>query len=94
MMISQTEQVAYVEMRWNDAAKYSAKARELRDLAAWIAAQTGTVDAALATEADRIEAAAVAIRTQCESLAGWAEWKAENIDGMEGLQDWFASQVH
>jgi hypothetical protein len=92
-MISQTEQVAYVGMRWNDAAKYSAKARELRDMAAWIEKQTGTVDAALATEADRIEAVAVAIRTQCESLAGWAEWKAENIDGMEGLQDWFASQA-
>jgi hypothetical protein len=90
-MASQTEQVAYVGMRWNDAAKYSAKAQELRDMAAWIAKQLGTVDAALATEADRIEVVAAKIRVQCESLAGWAEWKAANIDAMDSLQDWFAN---
>jgi deferrochelatase/peroxidase EfeB len=90
-MASQIEQVAYAAMRWNDAAKYSAKARELRDLSAWIETQIGTVDAALVIEADRIEVVAKTIRTQCESLAGWAEWKTANIDAMANLQDWFAN---
>jgi hypothetical protein len=89
-MTSQAEQVAYVAMRWNDAAKYSAKAQDLRDMASWIEIQTGNVDAALVIEADRIEAVAKTIRTQCESLAGWAEWKAVNIDAMGDLQNWFA----
>jgi len=92
-MTSQKEQVAYVGMRWNDAAKYSAKARELRDMAAWIAKQTGTVDSALSTEADRIDAVATTIRTQCESLAGWQEWKAENIDALDSMFDSFATDV-
>lgn len=84
------DHVAYVGMRWNDAAKYSAKAKDLRYVAAWIAAETGAVDAALAIEADRIESVADAIRTQCESLAGWQEWKAANIDEVDSLFDSFA----
>jgi hypothetical protein len=92
-MASQKEQVAYVGMRWNDAAKYSAKARELRDMIAWIETHMESCahKAAMVNEADRIEDVANEIRTQCESLPGWAEWKSANIDAMEGLQDWFAN---
>lgn len=92
-MASQSEQVAYVGMRWNDAAKYSAKARELRDMITWIETHMESCahKAAMVNEADRIEDVANEIRTQCESLSGWAEWKSANIDSMENLQDWFAN---
>jgi len=75
-------EIDYVAMRWSDAAKFSAKAREIRDIIAWLSDYSRPSENAVKAmefEADRLYAVAETIRRQCQSLAGWQEWSNANI---------------
>jgi hypothetical protein len=89
-------EVEYIGMRWGDAAKFSEKARELREMAAWIENYSNLDEStknAMNVEADRLDTVAFTIRAQCESLAGWEDWSKANTLPENFFDDWCEPQA-